>query len=240
MGRILNPDGLARSVGLVRCLENHAVAARRLQRRLREHRAPRDRLTIFTDGDPWLRRLVPEASPSLDWYPVTRHLTVLQQVLYGRDAVVQFPGVIHDVLCQWLTSMQWRLWHGRVSGARQRLASILFTLKRREIARKRVALRWRRLSVKLAQYLQNNTDSIPNYGQRYRRGQRISTAFVESAVNQLIDKRMSKSQQMRWSPEGAHALLQVRVEVVDGRLGAALTRWYPGFVPHHETMPLAA
>ena len=61
-------------------------------------------------------------------------------------------------------------------------------------------------------------------GRRYRIGQRISTAFVESAVNQLIDKRMSKSQQMRWSPMGVHALLQVRAELVDGRLDAAFAR----------------
>lgn len=30
--------------------------------------------------------------------------------------------------------------------------------------------------------------SLANYGRRYRSGQRISTAFMESAVNQLIDK----------------------------------------------------
>ena len=86
----------------------------------------------------------------------------------------------------------------------------------------------RRRIKELLRYLQNNQDSMANYGRRYRGGQRISTAFVESAVNQLIDKRMSKSQQMRWSPVGAHALLQVRAELVDGRLDAAFARWYPG------------
>ena len=64
----------------------------------------------------------------------------------------------------------------------------------------------------------NNADSLPNYGRRYRSGQRVSSAFVESAVNQLIDKRMSKSQQMRWDPRSAHLLLQVRVCVIDGQL----------------------
>jgi hypothetical protein len=34
---------------------------------------------------------------------------------------------------------------------------------------------------------------------------------------------------MRWSHKGAHLLLQVRTEVVDGRLDAAFGRWYPGF-----------
>ena len=48
-------------------------------------------------------------------------------------------------------------------------------------------------------------------------------------MNQLIDKRMSKSQQMRWSHVGAHLLLQVRAEVVDERLAENFKRWYPGF-----------
>ena len=74
----------------------------------------------------------------------------------------------------------------------------------------------------------------------YRRGQRISTSFIESAVNQLIDKRMSKAQQMRWSRSGAHALLQVRAEVVDQRLGAVFARRYPGFVAANDSAPLAA
>ena len=87
----------------------------------------------------------------------------------------------------------------------------------------------RRLAKKLLGYLRNNADSLPNCGKRYRAGERIATSFVESAVNQLIDKRMSKSQQMRWSHAGARLLLQVRAEIVDGRLSDNFERWYPGF-----------
>ena len=97
------------------------------------------------------------------------------------------------------------------------------------IVAKGVAVRMRRLIKELLRYLKNNEDSLANYGRRYRNGRRISTAIMESAVNQLIDKRISKSQQMRWSPMGAHSLLQVRAELLDGRLGAAFSRWYPGF-----------
>lgn len=136
--------------------------------------------------------------------------------------------------------MKWRLWHGRVEGATCRLQTILFLLKRTAINRKRAALRLRRLATKLLRYIKNKADSIPNYGKRYRSGQRISTAFVESAVNQLIDKRISKSQQMRWSPTGAHALLQVRAEVVDEKLEAAFARWYSGFVEDNLTARLTA
>ena len=78
-------------------------------------------------------------------------------------------------------------------------------------------------------HLLNNANSLPDYGKRFRNGERIATSFVESAVNQLIDKRMSKSQQMRWSHQGAHLLLQVRAEAVDGLLGENFERWFPGF-----------
>ena len=46
-------------------------------------------------------------------------------------------------------------------------------------------------------YIENNANFIPNYGERYRNGERISTGFVESTVNQVISKRMVKKQQMR-------------------------------------------
>ena len=63
---------------------------------------------------------------------------------------------------------------------------------------------------------------------------------VESAVNQIIDKRMSKSQQMRWSPQSAHLLLQVRIRVIDGRLRQDFERWYPGFTANDATLQLSA
>ena len=48
-------------------------------------------------------------------------------------------------------------------------------------------------------YIENNKRFIPNYGERYRAGERISTGFVESAVNQVISKRFCKKQQMAWT-----------------------------------------
>jgi len=98
----------------------------------------------------------------------------------------------------------------------------------------------RKLTRDLIGYLQNNTDSLPDYGKRYRSGQRISSAFVESTVNQLIDKRMSKSQQMRWDPQSAHQLLQVRVRVVDGQLRDDFSNWYPRFPQNDSELRLTA
>jgi hypothetical protein len=41
-------------------------------------------------------------------------------------------------------------------------------------------------------YLELNADSLPDYGSRFRNGARISTGFAESAVNEIIAKRMNK------------------------------------------------
>lgn len=35
-------------------------------------------------------------------------------------------------------------------------------------------------------YVQNNANAIVNYGVRYRSGERISTGFGESTINQVI------------------------------------------------------
>jgi hypothetical protein len=68
----------------------------------------------------------------------------------------------------------------------------------------------------------NNRHLIPNYGERYRHGEAIATGFVESTVNEVVSKRFCKKQQMQWSKEGAHLLLQTRVRTLNGELGAIL------------------
>ena len=108
----------------------------------------------------------------------------------------------------------------------RRLTTMLYVLGKSTVCRKPAARQLRKLTLELLGYLRNNSDSLPDYGRRYRAGRRISSAFVESAVNQLIDKRMSKS---RWDPRSAHLLLQVRVRVVDGQLHGDFARWYRGF-----------
>ena len=68
----------------------------------------------------------------------------------------------------------------------------------------------------------------------------ISSAFVESAVNQVISKRMVKKQQMRWSKRGAHLLLQVRTKVLNEELRETFDRWYPNSYREIEEQKKAA
>ena len=63
---------------------------------------------------------------------------------------------------------------------------------------------------------------------------------MESAVNQVISKRMVKKQQMRWSPRGAHLLLQIRTRVLNDTLADDYRRWYPDFTHTTDQEPLAA
>jgi hypothetical protein len=74
-------------------------------------------------------------------------------------------------------------------------------------------------------YIAANQDCIPDYGDRFRNNETITTAFVESAVNQVVSHRMVK--QMRWSQRGAHLLLQVRTRVLNNELREAFCCWYP-------------
>ena len=71
-------------------------------------------------------------------------------------------------------------------------------------------------------------------------GDAISSAFVESTVNQVVSKRMVKKQQMRWSPRGAHLLLQIRAQVLNDDLPDAFRQWYPGFTHSAEPSARAA
>jgi hypothetical protein len=83
-------------------------------------------------------------------------------------------------------------------------------------------------------YIAVNQAFIPDYGDRHRNCERISTAFAESAVNQLVSRRMVKQQQMHWTERGAHLLLQVRAQVLNGDLRKVFGRRYPGMQARSE------
>ena len=142
--------------------------------------------------------------------------------------------------------VKWFLWHGNVFRADDTLNSLLEEIDDvREQERQAgcpssvVLKKLARAVDEFAIYVDNNAGAIVNYGERYRCGERISTGFVESAVNQVIAKRFVKKQQMRWTPRGAHLLLQVRTQVLNGELRASFEKWYPRFGVQVQE-PLAA
>ena len=92
----------------------------------------------------------------------------------------------------------------------------------------------------MATYIENNIGAIPDYSERWHKGERISTAFVESTVNRVVSRRFAKKQQMQWSKKGAHRLLQTRTKTLDGTLRDLFTRWYPGMAVNDNQVPALA
>jgi hypothetical protein len=83
-------------------------------------------------------------------------------------------------------------------------------------------------------YITTNVEAIPNYADRHRHGEPIATGFVESAVNQVVSKRLVKKQQMRWTLSGAQRLLQVRARVLNKQLRGDFERWHPALRTTHD------
>ena len=242
-GRLLGDNIAARSLAMVRVIDGQS--ARRVQVAIANAGLGR-KVEVFTDGVAQLRQwqmaAVPDATHILDWYHLRKRVEILDKVLHRKDTAKLIKSHILDLLSSLFGHMLWRLWHGQFQEVIRRLQVMLQIFKRifgtgRSRPRPTVVST---LASDLLRYLQNNVDSLPNYGLRWRTGQRISSAFVESAVNQIIDKRMSKSQQMRWDPKSAHQLLQVRVRVIDGLLRDDFARWYPGFPANESTMVIVA
>lgn len=195
-GRAMRVDVGQRSVAFVRTVDpNSHERVRGVLAAFGQHDSS---MEVFTDGEIQLRQwqlsTLPRARHILDWYHLRRRLEKLNAVVHGRPTASQLRSGDHDWLSRLAGGLKWRLWHGRAQEAMRRLAVMLYVLGKSTVCRKPAARRIRRLTLELLGYLRNNADSLPNYGRRYRAGRRISSAFVESAVNQLIDKRMSKSQ----------------------------------------------
>ena len=89
-------------------------------------------------------------------------------------------------------------------------------------------------------YVKQNSGSIVDYAECYRYGERVSTGFVESAVNQVLAKRMVKRQQMQWTKKGAHLLVKARTKVLNEDRENCFRQQYPGFrtLPA-EPLPMA-
>jgi hypothetical protein len=70
---------------------------------------------------------------------------------------------------------------------------------------------------RLILYLTGSANMLINDERRRAQGRPISSAGADCAVDYVIGQRMKRSGHMRWSQEGANALLRVRCAVLDGQ-----------------------
>ena len=158
--------------------------------------------------------------------------TVRQHVLRVTVLGQFVKGVAHlDTLAgaqlEDLARIKWKLWHGNSIEALELIDR--FENDVSDIGVDYPNLRkFEALAREFGVYIASNTESLINYGERYRSGERISSAFVEATVNAVISKRFAKKQQMQWTRNGAHLLMQTRTRTLDGTLRSAFERWYPG------------
>jgi hypothetical protein len=144
-------------------------------------------------------------------------LTVLGQYSKG---LVQCEAALGEPIQDQIERLKWSLWHGQVDKALGKIDDLETSIEPFSETYVRYPQLVKALS-KLRTYIVNNRHLIPNYGERYRKGEAIATGFVESTVNEVVSKRFCKRQQMQWSKERAPLLLQTRVRVLNGELAAS-------------------
>jgi hypothetical protein len=173
--------------------------------------------------------VAPQAEHVLDWFHIAMRFTNLTQLARGVNGLTD--GGIRGYALAQLDRAKWRFWNGHSK------RGLIGLLHLRQWARAPCFEHIPCLGklghalCDMIRYLELNADSLPNYGKRYRDGFRISTGFAESAVNEIIAKRMAKKQQMRWNRHTVQRFLDVRIHVLNDTLEDAFRHWHQGFRP---------
>ena len=227
VGKSIPTDRPNRYLGLV---QSHDT---KLKRRL--HEVLKDQgwqenqpVTFMTDGGDTVinmaKHMAPASEHILDWFHITMRITVMQQYLKGlahpnRDEAKNLSRLLRQI--------KGFLWNGNLYDAQAVIEDLVLDLE--EIETDYASIKaFRKAATEFETYITNNKDMIPNYAERHRYGERVSTGFVESTVNTVVGKRFGKRQQMRWSKSGAHLMLQTRTRTLDGTLRSRFEQWYPG------------
>jgi hypothetical protein len=181
------------------------------------------KLCMVTDGANntlSIRQALPfPATPILDWFHISMKIRHVEQIALGLRPRTETERSTKNLLAADLGRLRWCLWHNNASKLDKTLRQILLMCRivvpetpGFEEVLGRIDYRIRDV---LSYVLRNSAKPVA-YGRRHRKRQAISSAMAESAVNQVINARMCKRQQMRWTPRGAHLLAQVRCAVLNG------------------------
>lgn len=189
----------------------------------------RTEVEVVNDGAPGMRAIVEYAAPKvaaplLDWFHISMMLRAIETPLkslsydYRND---QRPAFMDRCVSRW-QHIRHALWRGKADKAIELAETLIATIEAKFPTLKGFyassASTAHRATQRLVRFLQNNRDSLCDYQQARKAGRRISTAQAESVMNHLINRRLSKKQQMRWSMKGAHGVLLTRVQLLDGQL----------------------
>ena len=185
-------------------------------------------VTFLTDGGDTVRNMAQYMAPAsehlLDWFHITMRITVMRQYVKGLSHHNPNEGQAADRL---LRQIKGYLWNGNIHDGYRVIQDLVMDLECIETKYPSIKS-LRKAANEFEVYIRNNASMIPNYAERRRYGERVSTGFVESAINTVVGKRFGKRQQMQWSKPGAHLMLQTRTRTLDGTLRGKFEQWYPG------------
>ncbi len=241
-GKVITADGAHHRFAFAR--NGQATATEAFRRALASAGVGADTpVTVLADGEAGLwrlqREMLPGATVVLDWWHVAVRFEHALQAARGLGAGPADAPLACDAVRK-LERAKWCLWHGRWTGCRRKLAG-LCRWTRRKPGRDLAGIgRLQGRVSDLLGYLERNQDALVPYAARRRRGEPISTAFVESAVNEIVAKRMAKKQQMRWNRATVQPFLDVRTAVLNDTLEGAFRQRYPGFRPANDGVALPA
>ena len=185
-------------------------------------------VTILSDGADGPRSLGQAASTGtvfhvLDWFHLAMRVQHAAQCASGwPDATVRtrrdgarFADAVEHI--------RWRLWHGQTVRALRLIQRTLAAVKAKaeqKTAAARSAAKLAKALIALETYVSGLADLIIDYASARLDDEPFSTSPTEGAVPWLLHRRMGARQQMRWSPRGAHLMLQVRTAIVNGTFDA--------------------
>jgi hypothetical protein len=228
VGNVETKTGGRQVFGTVSKAETDIIAL--IQRTLKTTgRTDTTKVTAFTDGCPGLRTVLANAGvtkpPILDWFHIAMRLQHTKFAAANLSTDDPDRVTAKAVIVAEVERLHWRIWNGKAKNAQRsikRIRKVMHLFKGEQSqGAKGVASRklWHALHA-IDKYLRGQAAWLVNYAKRHRAGLRVGTSITEGTANFLVNRRMNKSQQMRWSPEGADLLLQVRCAVYNGTLGA--------------------
>jgi hypothetical protein len=201
-------------------------------------------LTAFTDGCSGLRCILADAGvselPILDWFHIGMRLQHLKQIASSLSADEPARVAAKAVTVEQVERLHWRLWNGKAKDAQisiDRIRAVMHHFQGETGMRISIAPSRKTLDrVARAGWIFHGPERLD--GQLRRATPcRIPSGYRDHRGDGqffLVNHRMNKLQQMRWSRRGANLLLQVRCAVHNGTLGSGFGQ---KFQPANDTYP---
>jgi hypothetical protein len=121
-------------------------------------------------------------------------LTVLANMAKSLPSLPEAPDFAARIGVD-LDKLKWLLWHGNTFRADQVLSWLeddLYTDTEDENPPE-AQVKLAKYLGQFATYIRTNAHLIPNYGERHRCGEAISSALTESAINQIVTKPIDRT-----------------------------------------------